>query len=42
MFFLKQTHSYREQTSGYYQWGEGRVRVKIGVEVKRYKLLCMK
>ena len=26
----KQTHRYREQTSGY-QWGEGRGRCKIGV-----------
>ena len=26
----KQTHRYREQTCGY-QWGQGRMRVKIGV-----------
>ena len=26
----KQTHGYKEQTSGY-QWGEGRGRNKIGV-----------
>ena len=33
----KQTHRYREQTSGY-QWGEGREGGKIGMGAKRYKL----
>ena len=37
----KQTHSYRKQTSGH-QWGEGRGRGKIGVGIKRYKLLAIK
>ena len=29
----KQTHRYREQTRGY-QWGEGRGRCHIGIEVQ--------
>ena len=32
----KQTHRYREQTSGY-QWGK-----RKGEGIKRYKLLCIK
>ena len=36
----KQTHRYREQTSGY-QWG-GRRGVKYKCGIKRYKLLFIK
>ena len=34
----KQTHRYREQTSGY-QWGEGMEKGQMGVGTGRYKLL---
>ena len=37
----EQIHRYRKQISGY-QWGEKRVRGKIGAWVKRYKLSCIK
>ena len=38
----KQTHRYKEQTSGY-QWGEeGAKGQYIGVEIKSYKLLGKK
>ena len=37
----KQTHRYGGQTNAF-QWGEGRGRDKIGVEIKKYKLLCIK
>ena len=37
----KQPHRYREQTSGY-QWTEGRGKGIMRVEIKRYKLLCIK
>ena len=38
---VKETHRYREQTSGY-QWGKGREEGQDkGRELKRYKLLCI-
>ena len=37
----KQDHRHREQASGYHR-GVGRQRGKLGVEIKRYKLLCIK
>ena len=38
----KQTHRYREQTSGY-QWGEERGQWQDrGKGIKKYKLLCIK
>ena len=37
----KQTHIYREQTSGC-QWGEGKGEKKMGQGIKRHKVLHKK